>query len=33
MIVGKLCEDGIAIPNGPGEDVEIFSDARVAVAV
>ena len=33
MIVEELREDGIAIPDGPGDDVEIFSDTRVAVAV
>ena len=33
MIVQELSEDGIAIPDGPVEDVEIFSDTRVAVAV
>jgi len=33
MIVQELREDGIAIPDGPVEDVEIFSDTRVAVAV
>ena len=33
MIVEELREDGIEIPEGPGDDVEIFSDARVAVTV
>jgi len=33
MIIQELREDGIAIPDGPVEDVEIFSDTRVAVAV
>ena len=33
MIIEELTEDGIAIPDPPREDVEIFSDSRVAVTV
>jgi predicted RNase H-like HicB family nuclease len=33
MIIAELREDGISIPSGPKEDVEVFSDERVAVAV
>lgn len=33
MIIEELREDGIAIPEGPGEDVELFSDTRVAVTL
>ncbi len=33
MIVEELREDGIAIPESPKDDVEIFSDTRVAVTV
>ena len=33
MIIEELKEDGIAIPEGAKEDVEIFSDSRVAVTV
>jgi predicted RNase H-like HicB family nuclease len=32
MIVDELREDGIALPEGPREDVEVFSD-RIAVTV
>jgi predicted RNase H-like HicB family nuclease len=32
MIVDELREDGIALPEGPTEDVEVFSD-RIAVTV
>jgi len=31
MIIDELREDGIALPDGPKEDVEVFSDERVAV--
>jgi predicted RNase H-like HicB family nuclease len=33
MIIEELTEDGIAIPDGPREDVEVPSDTRVAVTV
>ncbi len=33
MIVEELSEDGIAIPEGPKEEVEVFPDVRVAVTV
>jgi predicted RNase H-like HicB family nuclease len=33
MITEELTEDGIPIPETPREDVEIFSDARVAATV
>jgi predicted RNase H-like HicB family nuclease len=33
MIIEELTEDGIAIPDGPREDVEVLSDTRVAVTV
>ncbi|HXP88878.1 MAG TPA: hypothetical protein VN841_29430 [Bryobacteraceae bacterium] len=33
MIVDELREDGIALPEGPTEDVQVFTDARVAVTV
>ena len=33
MIVEELNEDGVAIPEGPKEEVEVFPDARVAVTV
>lgn len=33
LIVEELREDGIAIPSGPKEDVEVFSDERVAITV
>ena len=33
MIIGELREDGISIPVGPKEDVEVFSDERVAVTL
>jgi predicted RNase H-like HicB family nuclease len=33
MIVAELIEDGIMIPEDPGEDVEVFSESRVAVTV
>ena len=33
MIVEELREDGVAIPEGSREDVEIFPDTRVAVTV
>jgi predicted RNase H-like HicB family nuclease len=33
MIIAELREDGIAIPDGPKEDVEVFSGERVAVTV
>jgi predicted RNase H-like HicB family nuclease len=33
MVIEELLEDGIAIPAGPKEDVEVFSDERVAVTV
>ena len=33
MIVDELREDGIALPEGPKEEVEVFSDERIAVTV
>jgi len=33
IIIDELREDGIAIPDGPKEDVEVFADERVAVTV
>jgi len=33
LVVDELREDGVPIPEGPREEVEIFSDARVAVTV
>jgi len=33
MIVEELREDGIALPEGPDENVQVFADTRVAVAV
>jgi predicted RNase H-like HicB family nuclease len=33
MIIEELTEDGIPIPETPREDVEVFSDTRVAVTV
>src|SRR5882724_2012594 len=33
MISDELREDGIAIPDGPKDEVEVFSDERVAVTV
>ena len=33
MIVDELIEDGIALPEGPKEEVEIFADPHVLVTV
>lgn len=33
MIVAELLEDGLAIPEGPKEEVEVFSGPRVSVTV
>jgi predicted RNase H-like HicB family nuclease len=33
MVIEELAEDGIAIPEGPRDDVLVFQDARVAVTV
>jgi predicted RNase H-like HicB family nuclease len=33
MIVDELTEDGVAIPSGPSDEVEVFDDVRVAVTV
>jgi predicted RNase H-like HicB family nuclease len=33
MVVEELIEDGEPIPEGPEEEVAVFSDARVAVTV
>jgi len=33
MIVGELREDGKPLPNGPGDDVEVFEGTRVTVTV
>lgn len=33
IIIGELRADGIPIPTGPSDAVEIFSDSRVAVTV
>jgi predicted RNase H-like HicB family nuclease len=33
MIVDELREDGRPLPNGPGDDVEVFEGTRVAVTL
>lgn len=33
MIVDELIEDGIDIPEGPKEEVEVFSEPRVLITV
>ena len=33
LVVDELREDGIPIPAGPREEVEVFADERVAVTV
>jgi predicted RNase H-like HicB family nuclease len=33
MIIEELTEDGIAIPEGPKEDLEISSETRIAVTL
>jgi len=33
MVVEELREDGIAIPEGPEGDVDVYQDTRVAVTV
>jgi predicted RNase H-like HicB family nuclease len=33
MIVEELIEDGVAIPEGPKDEVEVFSEPRVSVTV
>ena len=33
MVVEELTEDGIPLPEGPKEDVEVFPDMRVAFTV
>jgi predicted RNase H-like HicB family nuclease len=33
MIVDELREDGKPLPNGPGDDVEVFEGTRVAITV
>lgn len=33
IIIDELREDGITIPTGPKEDVQVFSDERVAITV
>ena len=33
MVIEELNEDGIAIPEGPKGDVEVYSDPRVAITV
>jgi predicted RNase H-like HicB family nuclease len=33
MVVEELREDGIPLPNAPGDDVEVFEGTRVAVTV
>jgi predicted RNase H-like HicB family nuclease len=33
MVVDELREDGIAIPEGPEGDVDVYQDTRVAVTV
>jgi len=33
MIIDELREDGITIPDGPKDEVDVFSDERVAVTV
>ena len=33
IVIEELREDGVAIPEGPRGDVEVFADPRVAVTV
>jgi predicted RNase H-like HicB family nuclease len=33
IVIDELQEDGISIPAGPKDEVEVFSDERVAVTV
>ena len=33
IIIDELREDGLAIPAGPKDDVEVFSGERVAITV
>jgi predicted RNase H-like HicB family nuclease len=33
MVVQELVEDGVPLPEGPKEEVQVFQDTRVAVAV
>ena len=33
MIVQELREDGVALPEGPKDEVEVFSEPRVSVTV
>jgi len=33
MVVDELREDGIAIPEGPEGDVDVYQDTRVAITV
>jgi predicted RNase H-like HicB family nuclease len=33
LVVEELAQDGIPLPEGPKEDVEVFEDTRVAVTV
>ena len=33
MVIDELREDGIPIPNAPKDEVQVFSDERVAVTV
>ncbi|HEX5430944.1 MAG TPA: hypothetical protein VFW83_03185 [Bryobacteraceae bacterium] len=33
MVIDELLEDGIAVPTGPQEDVQVFADERVAVTI
>ncbi len=33
MVIAELREDGVAIPEGPKQDVEVFEGERVAVTV
>jgi len=33
MIVQELVEDAVPLPEGPQEEVQVFQDTRVAVAV
>lgn len=33
MVVEELLKDGEPLPSGPGDEVQVFSDPRVAVTV
>ena len=33
MVIDELQEDGIPIPDGPKDEVDVFNDRRIAIAV